>query len=564
MSKNLRSSIKGALNRSIKPGLLSPAQFRGSTLDLDFAGAKSLQNQIGKKDVVSFTRASSGTYVDGDGLIKTSPVNLVYPSESIDAGVGLWSTTAVNGTIAVTPNYEQSPYGANTATRVEATKSGTTSNEFGILQVQPSISGTSVGSIWIKSNTGSNQTIYFRVDLGGSEDYNLTVTPEWQRYEMVEDEGSGTCFFSVGLRGGSDNSCDISIWGAQLEEGTTATDYIPTTTTISGAPRFDHDPVTGESLGLLIEEARTNLLTYSGSIRTGNDGFFTNATTVTTNADTAPDGTTTATRLSSDVGFAYVTASLTSGVDYVFSFYAKTSTDTSWTVNTQGSPFIDKTVTVVPGEWTRVDLAFTATATGSQQLRFIKGGGLTGDILIWGAQVEAGSFPTSYIPTSGSTVTRAADVAEISGTNFSSWYNQSEGTVFAESRINRVCDTATTSIVFVDDGTESNFLGLFYRPNGATGASIKANNIATLGSSPYGVVSANTTIQQAIAYKAGDSVGAGGGNLTAVSLAASTPNVNRLLIGDFVGTGARLDGHIKRLAYFNTRLPDTNLQNITT
>jgi hypothetical protein len=52
-------------------------------------------------------------------------------------------------------------------------------------------------------------------------------------------------------------------WGAQLEEGTTATPYIKTTSQALAAPRFDHDPVTKESLGLLVEEARTNLLAYS-------------------------------------------------------------------------------------------------------------------------------------------------------------------------------------------------------------------------------------------------------------------------------------------------------------
>ena len=56
----------------------------------------------------------------------------------------------------------------------------------------------------------------------------------------------------------------------------------------------------------------------------------------------------------------------------------------------------------------------------------------TQDFYVWGAQIEEGSFATSYIPTASSSVTRAADVAEITGTNFSSFYNQSEGTVFAE------------------------------------------------------------------------------------------------------------------------------------
>ena len=107
MTQTLRSSIKGALNRSIKGGLLKPAQFRGSTLDLDFAGAKSLKNQIGKEDVVSFTRASSGTYVGSDGLIKTTPVNVATQSND-------WSFWNEFG-VTVASNSAEGPYGSNDA-----------------------------------------------------------------------------------------------------------------------------------------------------------------------------------------------------------------------------------------------------------------------------------------------------------------------------------------------------------------------------------------------------------------------------------------------------------------
>jgi hypothetical protein len=53
------------------------------------------------------------------------------------------------------------------------------------------------------------------------------------------------------------DSGGIYLWGAQLEQSATVGEYIPTTSTINSAPRFDHNPTTGESLGLLVEEART-------------------------------------------------------------------------------------------------------------------------------------------------------------------------------------------------------------------------------------------------------------------------------------------------------------------
>lgn len=87
---------------------------------------------------------------------------------------------------------------------------------------------------------------------------------------------------------------DFYVFGAQIEIGTVATDYIPTGSTISGAPRFDHDPATGESLGLLIEESSTNRNTKSKSfsVWSVSSGF-----SLVYDAATAPDGTTSATAL---------------------------------------------------------------------------------------------------------------------------------------------------------------------------------------------------------------------------------------------------------------------------
>ena len=515
--------------------------------------------------VESFTsRASSATYVDDTtGLITTTPVNLMAVSEEFDQ----W-TIAPNA--AVTANAAAAPDGTFTADRVSFTTGYIFRGASGI--IKPSTIYTI--SIYVKDNgtdfykqtlddkgfgglryetafTFSTKT--FTTSGSGAANMATPIYEEvgdgWFRIiQTITVQATANSIIFMNRFGTQDNF----LWGAQIEEGSTATTYIPTTSTISGAPRYEN----GE---LLLEEARTNLLSYSGSIGPGNDGFVTNATTVTTNADTAPDGTTTATRLSSDVGFAYVTESLTSGVDYVFSFYAKTSTDTSWTINTQSDPFIDKTVTVVPGEWTRVDLAFTATATGSQQLRFVKGGGLTGDILIWGAQLEEGSFPTSYIPTTGTTVTRAADVST-SALGVDSWYNQDEGTVFSD--VGTLDETSSRCYVF-SDGTidqrigntvsDGNNFALFFR-KGAVTSSLATNTTTAPAQIKYG-----------LAYKSGDSQGAIDGVLETSSTNNTPVGINQLSIGsqNFSSDGY-LNGHIKRLAYFNTRLPDATLQNITT
>jgi hypothetical protein len=219
------------------------------------------------------------------------------------------------------------------------------------------------------------------------------------------------------------------------------------TTAASGAARFDHDPVTGKCLGLLVEEARTNNLLYSEQF---DNGYWTkNNTAVTSNAAIAPDGTLTADLLyTTTSGFAHVSKVVgsVSSAPYTTTIYLKSAGFTwAYVYGAQGNHFaffnlIDGTVgsktagitassiSSVGNGWYRCTVTQTVTyltffvgpADANGSTASTASG--TSGIYAWGAQLEAGAFPTSYIPTVGSTVTRAADVASITGSNFSSWY----------------------------------------------------------------------------------------------------------------------------------------------
>jgi hypothetical protein len=161
-------------------------------------------------------------------------------------------------------------------------------------------------------------------------------------------------------------------------------------------------------LGLLVEEQRSNLLLNSGTLSTQD-------VTVTAEAHT-------------------------------LSFTG------TGTITLSGASTAGPLVGTGTGEANRVSLTFTPTA-GTLTL--------TVSGTVSNAQLEIGSFRSSYIPTEGSAVTRAADVASISGTNFSSWYRQDEGTVFYDTTIFSAPDGLKAEIVSVSDGTEDNYLGVF-------------------------------------------------------------------------------------------------------
>ena len=216
-------------------------------------------------------------------------------------------------------------------------------------------------------------------------------------------------------------------------------------TAASGAARFDHNPETGESLGLLVEEARTNLVTYSEQF--GGAGWGRNSVTITANSATAPDGTTTADTFAGNGTNSqhYMEGSGAAGAKTI-SVFAKANTNnfvqlffsgggSSWANFNVSTGVVGSIGTLCTASiqqfangWYRCILATTDSGAAAPNFCIVtsatsgraEGNSLSTSVYLWGAQSEASqSFPTSYIPTSGSTVTRAADVATLANTGSS-------------------------------------------------------------------------------------------------------------------------------------------------
>ena len=557
------------------------------TLDLNFAQSKSLVDATTGSNLVTFTRQSSGTYVGSDGLIETATTNLLLRSEEFDDPS--WSTSS----LTITPNDITAPNGTLTADRWQNTSTtGVISQPI----TKAAAATTYTASVWLKSAEAINFSL--TVDDGGTtnrgrctfdittgeiltenDDGDFTNTSatiiaypdSWYRITVTTTTNTQTtarfrAFFSG-------NGDIVYLWGAQLEQSSTVGEYIPTTSTINSAPRFDHDPATGESLGLLVEESRTNLIAPSVPDAGTSWNVGTNVS-ATENDDVSPDGTSSATYYEITAGpgqqFVSYDATVTASTAYTFSFYIKndTASDLEYSVLNLGAaadivPATSYLSQVNTDSYTRISFSFTTPVGCTSARVFIsRPYGETGAFYAWGAQLEAGSFPTSYIPTEGSTVTRAADVASISGSNFSSWYNQSEGTTYYEAVqplqfIPFQAIATFTASTIVDEWR-------IWRSNTNTAAST-----ATVSSS----ISLSATINYfaapnggyafAGAMKTDDAICAANGILSNADTSGQFPSFQSLRLGARSNNTFYWNGHISRLTYWPQRLPDSTLQTIT-
>ena len=564
-----RKSGKIVLSNLLVPraGAL-PTLFDDATLDLNFAETKSIGN------LVTFSRASTGTYVGSDGLIKTSPVNLKTYSNDFTQE---WATAP--SSILSTNNPD--PFGGLTAARIDLPALDAR------LQINgTSATGISTFSVWMRLVSGSDQVrLLLQTSPGASSGDTVTITSEWQRFSTTQNVSSGG---GIQIRNPTATPVVLEVYGAQLEEGTTATDYIPTTTTASGAPRFDHDPVTGESLGLLIEESRTNYIDNSNDLSQWNRPLFSPVFDANTTDTLSPDGTYNSTKITGGTNSGVARDNIvaaSASTPYTASFFAKKGTADNVTVelgsggNRVATNFNISTKTFstssaagyfasfstsyvdYPNGWVRVIVSGTTDGSASSNIGLSLYGVTNGATYFWGAQVEANaSFPTSYIPTSGSTVTRAADLASIEGTNFSSWYNQSEGTVFIKGSTSDLDANTGWSSFFQASSPSNNRISI------RQGTTIITSAGTTVSLANSASPTANETEEIAFAYKENDFAQyTSYANPVFQGTGLIPVSVDTLLIASVEGSGStfNLNGHISRFAYFPTRKSDQDLIKIT-
>jgi hypothetical protein len=229
--------------------------------------------------------------------------------------------------------------------------------------------------------------------------------------------------------------------------------------------------------------------------------------------------------------------------------------------------------TNVGNGWWRVSIerSNADTNTRSFGINLVRGAttlNYTGDgfsgIYIWGAQIEAGAFPTSYIPTVASQVTRAADNASMIGNNFARWYNVNAGTVFVDVIPSAPTASPTSQIAWdINNGTAGNRFRVFRRADtGGSVMSLTSNGASQFDNVSAGVIQPNAQWKNAAAYKVNDFALAANSNL-ALRTSGVLPTVDRLSIGLSALNTLYLNGTISRIAYFNRRLANTELTALT-
>lgn len=182
---------------------------------------------------------------------------------------------------------------------------------------------------------------------------------------------------------------------------------------------------------------------------------------------------------------------------------------------------------------------------------------VSGDVKF--AQIEAGSFATSFIPTAGATATRAADVVSSTGNDFLSWFNPIEGTFVVEGDA-LAAGTRAYWEVNASGGPGSNSM---YSAVTNRAAYVTASSSTQADLSPNGAAAAGVVYKQAMAYRLNDFAACFQGGAVSKDISGVIPVVNQFKLGRSDAASNYLNGRIRRLRYYRRRLSDAELQALT-
>ena len=520
-----------------------------------------------------FDRGSnaSATRIGSDGLIKKYRENLLtYSNDFSNADWVKSGASVTGGKLGYDGSFNASLLKGNTSNTQHRIYHPTNTTSLNALSVYVKASGHNY--IQILSGHTTNQYANFDLSDGSIGDYGVNFIPkiesvgnDWYRVSVFNNEdlvylyvqlvSSKTAVWNESWAMPNDTD-GVLIQNAQVEKGLVATDYLDSTDVTGKAgvlvdlPRINYD-ANGENGSLLLEPSRQNLVAYSEYF--GGWNKSTSAITITQNYGISPEGVKNSSRVQFTGASQHIniSTSLGVGVTSTGSVYIKGTAGETIQFDTGGAGAL-KTLT---GDWQRIEV--TSTSVSSLLLINTFNGATARDIEVYGAQVEPNaSYPSSYIPTMGTSETRAADSCSVTGA--SDVIGQTEGTMFFE--LTTIANSQYKRLS-LNNGSYTNSIVFDFQDNNVLIA--KAFN----GGIPILSISSSVAIADirkiAIAYKNNDYAFYVNGSLMGTLTSIVVPSGLSAFGFDLAGN-QKFEGNIKQALLFKERLTNAELATLTT
>jgi hypothetical protein len=440
-------------------------------------------------------------------------------------------------------------------------------------------SGVNTFSVYAKAGTLTELTLrdsatntYARFNLS---DGSLITTNGSPIATSIEDIGGGwyRCSITMSMTSASlqiypdwnqTTAGNIYIQDAQLEQGLVATDYIETTTTsvsagiLENMPRLDYSG--GASCpSLLLEPQRTNLVFYSEDF---SNAYWTKQAGITATYNTtetlSPDGTYNATKFVGNGTTGVLKTSISVSGVVSRSVYLKSVTGTTTATFKEPNTNVPSPITLtITNEWQR----FEMIGDNGSSFQGLQIDDITSDgIYMWGAQLEVGSYPTSYIPTYGTSATRLVDAC--SKTGISSLINSPEGVLFVE--VAALSNDGTTRQLDLSYGSfNTNYVRLEFASTSNLIYGV-VKNTSQQAALSYTLLDSTNLNKIAIKYKANDfALWVNGAEVDTDTSGTAPVNLDSLSFASGTNTNS-FYSEIKQLLIFPTALTDAQLAELTT